>query len=386
MIEESQANQVEVAIVGAGPVGLLLACRLAQLGLRFAVLEKRPRPYRHTRAIGIHAPGLRMFEALGMAEPLLARGVKVTRGAAYSGGRRLGELSFASCPKPYNFVLTVPQFETERLLEECLVRTHPAALKRNVVIEAIDVRDQEAVIATREPEKGPAKIAARYVVGCDGRDSVVRKRAGIAFPGGPYADTFVMGDFKDATDFGEEARIFLDVHGLVESFPLPGGQRRWVVQTDELKSSPEEADFVRWVRERSGVDLTGRIAEILSPFGVHHHLADAFALNRLILAGDAAHVMSPIGGQGMNIGWLDAWDVAEVLRKILRDGDPPDPALEAYSAAARLRAKRAIQRAERYMSVGRRSPYPTFRNAILRLVLHSPMRGKLANIVTLNAP
>ncbi|HEY8240842.1 MAG TPA: NAD(P)/FAD-dependent oxidoreductase, partial [Kiritimatiellia bacterium] len=326
---EKPSLTTDVVIVGAGPVGLMLACCLLHNGITCVILEKRPRPFRHTRAIGIHAASMRVFEKIGLADAMLEQGVRVSQGAAFSGGKCLGRLSFASCPPPYNFVLTVPQYESERILESSLASRDPACLQRGTVIESFAQRENDVCVAIRGTH-GPMNIEGRYVVGCDGRESAVRKRAEIAFPGGPYADTFVMGDFADTTDFGNEARLFLDVHGLVESFPLPGKLRRWVVQTDEFKAIPDETEFIPWVRERSGVDLTGQQREVLTPFRVHHFLASSFVAGRTLLAGDAAHVMSPIGGQGMNVGWLDAWDIAEAMKAILRTGGDAATILGAY--------------------------------------------------------
>ena len=374
--------QTEVVVIGAGPVGLMMACCLLHHGIKCVVLEKRPKPYRHTRAIGIHAPSLRLFEQVGLVDTLLEQGVKVMQGAAYSRGRCLGRLSFAPCPPPYNFVLTVPQYESERILEASLTAKDPECLRRGVLVESITAQEQDVCVAIRGDV--PMNVIGRYVVGCDGRESVVRQRAGILFQGGPYADTFVMSDFVDGTDFGDEARIFLDVHGLVESFPLPGKLRRWVVQTDELKTHPDDADFIRWVKDRSGVDLTGKMREVLTPFNVHHYLAAMFVLGRVALAGDAAHVMSPIGGQGMNVGWLDARDLSEALHQILRVGGDEAKIMEGYNANARARAQLAIKRAERYMAAGRKSPYPTFRNLVIQAVLHSPLSQGLAEMVTMN--
>jgi 2-polyprenyl-6-methoxyphenol hydroxylase-like FAD-dependent oxidoreductase len=376
-------QETEVAVIGAGPVGLLLACRLAQLGIACIILEKRAQPFRHTRAIGIHAPSIQRFEQLGIVDQLLAVGVKVGKGAAYSGGRRLGELSFERCPPPYNFVLTVPQYETERLLQDFLAAQGPRVLRRGANIFGFEPADGKIRIRANA-EGETVDIDARFVVGCDGRDSFVRKAIGVAFRGAPYADTFVMGDFRDTTDFGAEARVFLDEHGLIESFPLPGSMRRWVVQTEELKKDPEEEAFVHWVRERAGVDLSRQLVEILTSFSVHHYMADTFHVGPYLLAGDAAHVMSPIGGQGMNVGWFDAWSAAEALRAVLREGGDADKLLDAYSDRARLRASIATRRAEWYMALGRKAKLPALRNMVLRALLRSPWHQKFANIVTMN--
>ena len=375
----------DAVIVGAGPVGLFLAARLAKLGIKCLLLERRPKPFRHSRSIGIHAPSLRMLEELGLAEKLIACGVKVAKGKAYSGSVCLGELSFASCPKPYNYVLTVPQFETERILEEHIAAVLPDAIHRAAIVESIQPGETDIRMVMRGNATGDATdITAKLVIGCDGRDGMVRTRMGAAFDGGAYPDTFVMGDYRDTTDFGDEARIYLDTHGLLESFPLPGKMRRWVVQTDELKHNPEESEFDAWVKARSGVDLQGSVIGLLTSFQAAHHIASRCASGRFLLAGDAAHIMSPIGGQGMNTGWQDAWDAAEAVRAVVRDGEPVEKILSSYDTKVRHRAAAAIKRSELYMSIGRKSKYPTFRNTVLSFVLRSPLKRKIANMVTMN--
>lgn len=132
-----KAMTTEVAIIGAGPVGLFLAARLQKLGVKCRILERRPKPFRHSRSIGIHAPSLRRFEELGLVEKIVAAGVRVFKGKAYSGSICLGELSFASCPKPYTYVLTVPQYETEQILEEHLDGVLPDAIQRGAIIESL---------------------------------------------------------------------------------------------------------------------------------------------------------------------------------------------------------------------------------------------------------
>ncbi len=380
-----RAISTEVAIVGAGPVGLFLAARLAKLGVKCLLLERRPKPFRHSRSIGIHAPSLRMLEELGLTEKITAVGVKVCKGKAFSGAICLGELSFASCPKPFNFVLTVPQYDTEQILEEHLAAVLPDAIHRGAVIQSIQPGEKNVSLVTKNNVTGDIiDITASLVVGCDGHESTVRARLGAGFEGGVYPDTFVMGDYRDTTDFGDEARVYLDVHGLLESFPLPNKTRRWVVQTDELKHDPDDASFEQWVKERSGAELKGSVIGLLTSFQAAHHIASRCSSGRLLIAGDAAHIMSPIGGQGMNTGWQDAWDAGEAAHAILKDDAPMEKVLHAYDAKVRHRAAAAIKRSELYMSLGRKSKYPTFRNTVLSFVLRSPLKRKIAHMVTMN--
>ena len=373
----------EVLIVGAGPVGLFLGCRLQQLGIRCLVLEREAEPWSHSRAIGIHPPSLERLEELGVVDAFLALGVPVPGGAAVSNHRVLGHLTFESCPKPYNFALSLPQGDTEAILEQQLLSLEPRGVRRGLTVT--EVEDEDEVVTVRAVDgAGEAHLfRSSFVVGCDGTQSVVRRFAGVPFDGAAYPDSFVMGDFADDTDFGSEACLFLAPEGLVESFPLPEGRRRWVASTDEYIAEPTLDDLVPLVLERTGHDLAGQSSFMLGPFRIERFLAARFVAGRLILAGDAAHVMSPIGGQGMNTGWMDAWDLAGALHDVLRQGEPWVDSLARYARQARRRAARVIRRAEFNTTMGRSWRYPAFKTALVWLMLHSPARSTLSRIFTM---
>jgi 2-polyprenyl-6-methoxyphenol hydroxylase-like FAD-dependent oxidoreductase len=222
---------LDAVVVGGGPVGLFLGCALARLGLRFAVLEQRSARVGGSRAIGVHAPSLERFAALDLATPLCRAGVPVRRGVVRSSRRGLGAVALSRTSSPFPFALAVPQEHTEALLEERLEALRPGALRRGarVVQVGLDrgLRTAWAELATEE-----RRIKARLVVGCDGRQSVVRRDAHIAQRGVARPESYMMGDFADTTEYAEIALIVLADGGLVESFPLPGGRRRWVAQAE----------------------------------------------------------------------------------------------------------------------------------------------------------
>ena len=376
-------SRYDVIIVGAGATGLFLGCCLQQLGIRFVLLERRKDNRSQTRSIGIHPPSLELCDKLGVSAQLLQRGVKVRTGRAMSGKRELGVVSFDRCPPPHNYVLTLPQYETEKVLEEHIEAKSPAAIRRSVTIENVVQHDHHVEVVARYGAAATDRLSASLIVASDGRRSMLCEKAEIEFEGDRYEDTFVMGDFQDRTSFGTEARVYLDSHGFIESFPLPGGIRRWVMQTERLQVQPDENAFCEAIRTRTGETIQGGLVSLLSAFGVEHYVAETFAKGRIILCGDAAHIVSPIGGQGMNLGWMDAWDVAGAIQRILQDKADLNEKLSIYSRKGRARAHQAIKRAETYMSIGRKSVVPWRRMMLLNFVLRRPFRDLAARYFTM---
>jgi len=371
-----------VLIVGGGPVGLLLACLLGERGITVRVLEREGQPSPHSRAIGIHPPSLELMARIGLAEELVEQGVVVRRGHAIARGRRLGTLSFETCPPPYRFVVSLPQARTERLLARRLERIDAAALRRGAEVTELDLSGERPEV-TFLAEGRTHHAAAELVLGCDGKRSVVRRAAGIEFEGRAYRDAFVMGDFDDDTAHGPDAAIYLHPEGLIECFPLPGGRRRWVLAVDDARPATDRAEITGLVRRRLGHDLGRTRDHWVSAFGVEHRLARAMQRGRVALAGDAAHVVSPLGGQGMNLGWLGAGLLADAVERVLRQGAPPTVALAGYERRIRAMARRATRRAELNMALGRRPHHPALRDGIVSALLALPTRRLLARLFTM---
>jgi len=376
----------EVIIVGAGATGLFLACRLRQLGISVRVYESRTAPATHSRSIGLHPPSLELLHQLEMSPAFIARGLKVERGAAYAHQKRLGELRFERCPGPFKFVLTLPQSNTESLLAQQLTSETPDGLHRGCRIVGFKEQAAQVTVSVQRPDGGLGSDQASFLIGCDGLNSTVRDRLDIEFPGHIYPGTYGMGDFDDQTAWGPEARIFLSPDGFAEAFPLPGSRRRWVISQTRGAADAETPDleaFCQTLHRYTGHDLRATPNHMLSGFQARRHLAEVFYRGRVVLAGDAAHVMSPFGGQGMNIGWLNAWDLARALQRILRLGQKADDTLRTFDLQARHRANRAIYRAERNMRFGQWTSMPRLRSVLVHFALHSPLRAPLARIFTL---
>lgn len=365
-----------MVIVGGGPVGLCLGVLLARRGIDVVVLEARSERTQHSRAIGIHPPGLRVLAAAGVAETLAAQGVEVREGRARSQGVEVARLEF----DPH--VLAVPQWLTEQALEARLVELAPSALRRGVRAVGIEGGGLGGVVRALTGG-AEVRVGGRWVVAADGARSPLRAALGLPVRERQYPDAYLMGDFADTTGDASAAVLHLEPAGIVESFPLPGGVRRWVVHTDALEAEATPARLARLVRERTGVVVDPESSTMLSAFTVRERLAASMLRGRVVLIGDAAHEVSPIGGQGMTLGWLDAEAFAPLLAEDVQaarygwesDGAVAWPALWARIAEGRRReAAEAARHAGLNMALGR--PLPTAlmsaRNAVLRGLYRTP--------------
>jgi 2-polyprenyl-6-methoxyphenol hydroxylase-like FAD-dependent oxidoreductase len=378
----------QALIVGGGPVGLYLALVLHAEGIDVSVFERDASPRRGSRSIGVHPPAIELWDELGLANELIACGVRVRRGRAFGEAGELGSIEFDDCPPPHRYVLAVPQHETERILRDALVARSPGALELGTVVGVVPCRDDVAVRLLRPDGRELVRRGA-VLIACDGRRSAVRNLRGIQFDGATYPGGYAMADFPDETALGDDAAIYLDRSGLVESFPLPGRIRRWVVRLGEgtLAEVPTDVEVAGAIaarvasrcEERLDVERVSRP----STFRAERRVARRFAQGRIALAGDAAHVVSPIGGQGMNLGWLGARALASDLASALRKGAPIEPVLATNARRRERLARAAARRAELNMWLGRPVARPWARDAALRTVLRSPLVGLLGRVFTM---
>lgn len=364
----------DVAVVGGGPVGLYLAALLLQEGVGVRVLEQRSERDRHSRAIGIHPPALAALERAGVARALVADGVPIRRGRAYSGGKLVGTMSFESVSRDFPFVLSLPQCSTEAHLERRVQDLDPTALARGARVTGItDDGDRLALAVTSGGAS--TQLASALAVAADGTHSTVRQLLGIPVTAKRYPDHYVMGDFADAGIFGTDAVLFLEEGGIVESFPLPGGLRRWVVRVGELRTA-SAADLASLVRERTGIGLDAGSSTMLSSFSVRSALARSMVAGRTVLIGDAAHEVSPIGGQGMNLGWLDAEALAPIICGAMAGGTV-ERRLRDFEVLRRRAAGIARRQSEVNMMLGRPLTGPWLR-------LRNFAMGAVASVQPLN--
>jgi 2-polyprenyl-6-methoxyphenol hydroxylase-like FAD-dependent oxidoreductase len=272
---------------------------------------------------------------------------------------------------------------TEKTLEKELTTRCPNCVSRG--IKGFDFKaDTEKVTVNFEKSSGKKEcIASDFLLACDGKNSSVRESLGIRFDGKYYKDCYVMGDFRDDTRIGSKAIIFLSRDGVIESFPLPDKKRRWVIKTDHFYSAPKPKDLTDLILERTGHQVDFQSVSMTSGFRTQGLIAEKMAKGRIILAGDAAHVTSPIGGQGMNMGWLNAWRLTETFDQCLKNGQSPQSAFFQYEREAKSVAKRLIKRAEFNMFLGRKSRHQTIRRLFVHFIVDTPMRSVFASNFTM---
>ncbi len=377
------SNHIPVLIAGGGPVGLFLAICLLRHGIGCKILEKRKHPVPDSRSLGIHPVSLELFDKTGIIESFLEEGLIIRKGLALTEHEKLGEISFEHCPEPYNYILMCPQFTTEQILRNELNKLDEDVLLTGAEFQDYSENEHQVEVQFLHG-RNTHTISADLLVGCDGKNSLVRQKASIPFSGKRYPDTYIMGDFEDTTDFGSIAAVYLPKGGMIECFPMPNGMRRWVVKTEEYISKPNQTKLAELVQKRIGVDLSNVKSTMLSGFGVQHFMADTFAKGRVLLAGDAAHVVSPIGGQGMNLGWMGAWEIANRLKSLLQSQKIiASDLLNDYSNRHQKIVHKAKRRAEMNMIIGRKRTWVFLRNLIVRGMLRPPFHNKVAELFTM---
>ena len=388
----------DVIVVGGGPVGILLACLLAERGVDVEVLERRTEPSMLARAIGIHPPSMKVLRQAGVAEEVLARAVRIETGSVQSGGRTLGRLSFAQMAGRFPFVVALPQHETEAVLRARFKKLRPDGLRSGVGVGMLHDRGHHVdVIAEASPKAIRDAAAegaddngleivgsARYVVVADGARGRLRDAVGIASRPLGGGDTYLMADYPDTGEHGTEAVLFFEKGGVVESFPLPNGRRRWVALTPTLMPDASLADLTALVLSRTGVLLPTSDA-VPSSFSVRQRLASTMVQGRVLLAGDAAHEISPIGGQGMNLGWLDVVALAPALTHALAQPIEARVTLAGYDRRRRRSARMAARQAGFNMAMGRpaRGLRLRLRNVVVRMLATPPLNSLLTRAFTM---
>ncbi|WP_307872632.1 FAD-dependent monooxygenase [Paractinoplanes ovalisporus] len=376
-------TRTDVLIAGAGPTGLTLAAALAARGLGFVLLDQADRGANTSRAAVIHARTLEVLDELGVSAELCRRGIVVPTFTIRDRDRVLLRVPFGGLPTKFPYTLMLPQNDTEQVLAAHLAAAGGEVHwgHRLTGFEHDGSSGEGVTAKVTGPDGTVHEIRARFLAGCDGMHSAVREQSGIGFAGDRYAESFVLADVTMTWPHPrDQVNLFFSPDGLVVVAPLPGDRYRIVATVDEAPEQPTLADIQRLPA------VAGRVTSVgwSSRFRVHHRLADHYRQGPVFLAGDAAHVHSPAGGQGMNTGIQDA----VALARALAAGDPAS--LDAYETARRPVAAQVVATTDRLTRAAtvRNPVLRAARNTALSVVGRSPrVQRRLAmNLAELTVP
>jgi len=338
-----------VLVVGAGPTGLTAACEALRHGLSVRIIDRKQGRSTHSKALVTHARTLEVFETMGVADAMLAGGVPFAALNAHGGPRRrttrVDLLGLPWGDTAYPFWLSIPQDATEQVLEDHLNSLGGAVEWGTSLDEVLDGADQVEALVTRGGGE-TERVSARWLIGCDGGRSRVRDQVGLRLTRRDAGATFVLADVKSSVPIAQnEGYAYLDPQGLLLVVPMPEPERWRIIAhvptPDEGSPLTVDAAFLdELIRQRSGMEFGSRDVKWTSQFNLSHGLANHFRSGRVFLAGDAAHIHSPVGGQGLNTGVQDAhnllWKLAAVDRL---DSAAAERLLDSYEAERRDTAR-----------------------------------------------
>jgi 2-polyprenyl-6-methoxyphenol hydroxylase-like FAD-dependent oxidoreductase len=300
-----------------------MANECARRGLRWRLVETRSSQSEHSKALAIFPRTLEIFDMAGVAAPFLEVANRVTSAAIVTHGRTLANMSFKPEESPYQFVAMVPQDVTEKLLVEELRHKNGSVGYDTTFVSAVDQGDFVSVALDRMGKQ--VKLNASFVVGCDGAHSAVRHLLKIPFEGAQYNDSFILADVETNESLpSDQLQLCPNELGPVAIFPMSATRRRIVATIQDTgegipAGSTPSLELVRKIlAERAPAGLEARALHWNSYFRIHHRHAAELSVGRMFIAGDAAHIHSPFGGQGMNTGLHDAWNLVWKLDLAVR--------------------------------------------------------------------
>jgi 2-polyprenyl-6-methoxyphenol hydroxylase-like FAD-dependent oxidoreductase len=366
---------VEVLVVGAGPVGLTMAAALTRQGLKCRIIDKAAAPTDKSKALVVWSRSLELLDSLGLAETFVQTGLKAVGASIYGHGKRLIHVSMAGVESPFSFPLMIPQSETERLLTEHLSRQ---GLQVERSVELVSFTEQPDAIACtlRHGDGREESLAVSWLVGCDGAHSTVRHTLGMPFTGQAEPNDWLLADVHVEGPLPpDEVSVFWHEKGVLVCFPINRDRFRVIADLGLAKDAvrpldPTLADAQAKVDERGPGGLTLTNPVWLAGFRINERKVSDYRRGRVMLAGDAAHIHSPAGGQGMNTGMQDAFNLAWKLALVERGLGQAQPLLDSYSRERSAVGDQVLRGAERVTTMATlRNPVAQFlRNHIAPIV------------------
>jgi 2-polyprenyl-6-methoxyphenol hydroxylase-like FAD-dependent oxidoreductase len=347
------AMDTDVLIVGAGPTGLMLANQLGRRGVDAIIIDRHPGPSRETRALGVQARTMEIYEKLGIIDRALELGKRGTGANIWAAGRRMARVPLGEAGarvSPYPFILILGQDDNERIMGERLGDWHQS-VQWNTELVGLVQAPGHATATLRQPDGTPRTVTAAWVAGCDGAHSAVRDLCGITFPGAPYEHVFFVADVQLTGNMvADEVNVYLWREGFHLLFPMRG-QDHWRIVgilppglrgRDDVQFD----DVVPSIHAQAGTGLAFQECTWFSTYRIHHRSASRFRDRRCFLLGDAAHIHSPVGAQGMNTGLQDAYNLGWKLA-LVAGGRAAAALLDSYEAERIPVARRLLNTTDR---------------------------------------
>ena len=358
-------QKTDVLIVGAGPTGLVLALWLSKIGVKLRIIDKADKAGTTSRAIVIHARNLEFYHQLGIAEIAVNKGVEIKGANIWSGGKNMGHVAFSDLKEnvsPYQFMLGFPQDRQEEMLEKQLADIG-IKVERNTELISFEESSTGIRAQLKKINGEKEECDALYLAGCDGAHSTVREQLKTGFPGGTYEETFYVADIKSKGQFVQgEVNLALDKADFLAIFPINSSNEIRLVGT--IRPEAMNRENLEWkdVSEDIIRRLKLEVEEVkwFSTYKVHHRVASRFRKGNVFLLGDAGHIHSPVGGQGMNTGIGDAVNLAWKIGAIVNDKAPME-ILDTYEQERIPFAKRLVATTDSAFSfVSARSSFATW--------------------------
>jgi 2-polyprenyl-6-methoxyphenol hydroxylase-like FAD-dependent oxidoreductase len=342
-------ERTDVLIVGAGPTGLSLACGLARRGIDHVVIDHAPQPAAYSQSAVVDSRTLEALDRIGVSNPLINRGVAVTHFTLRDRDDELLAVDFSELSTRYRYTLMVLESTAEGILSERLA-AYGSSVRRPVTAVSLEQHADGVTLelwdgsTARSGSPSRRSIVARYVVGCDGMHSQIRSALEIPFVGPSLTQSFIMADIRMRWPLPRtEVQLFFSENGLLIVAPLPDDRFRILATVDQVDKDPGVDELQDLLARRALRAAPALVRAVLwsTAFRVHHRLAMKYRSGRVFLAGDAAHVHSPAGGQGMNAGIQDALLLADKLSDVLL-GLADESVLNEYEVERRHVAKAVI--------------------------------------------
>jgi 2-polyprenyl-6-methoxyphenol hydroxylase-like FAD-dependent oxidoreductase len=368
------ANNPDVLVVGAGPVGLVAAAELARHGVAVRIIDKLAQPTNESRAIAVHARSLDMLERMGAVNELIGTGVKAKAMELYSGRDKLFRVPLDSLDTAYPFSLNTPQTETERVLTRHL-NSLGVTVERGVELTQLAQHGEAVQVTFRHTDGTVEDIEVPWVIGADGAHSPVRHLLGAKLAGSFVGERFLLGDVDAEHNLDTDAMFtFFAPGGPVLAMPMRDGRARVMAQVHDAPGTPMNLHPTLQQLQEVLDERVGGIKLLkghwLTSFELHHAQVQQYRWGRVFLVGDSAHIHSPAGGQGMNTGMQDAFNLTWKLAAVV-GGQAGDGLLDSYQAERYPVAQSMIKFTERLSKAGTLTGAPQrIRNALLRGLSH----------------